>query len=120
MCKLVPMTFPTGVTANVADIKVDKLKKYLTVFPKLSSFEKVYLFGSTLEEKCRNESDIDFMVIYNDEDKMCDDMTWVLPEIFPEYVDDDFLRTSIEGEHSYQTGAARKALSKGVLIYERN
>ena len=42
MCKLVPMTFPTGVTANVADIKVEKLKKYLEIFPKLKSFDKVY------------------------------------------------------------------------------
>ena len=118
MCKLVPMTFPTGVTANVADIKVEKLKKYLEVFPKLKSFQKVYLFGSAIETKCREESDIDFLVVYDDLKHINEDMNWVITEIFPDYVYDDFLQLSQQEASGFTIGASRKALEKGVLIYE--
>lgn len=36
MCKLVPFKAQTGKTVMVADIKVDKLNKYLEMFPKLT------------------------------------------------------------------------------------
>ena len=119
MCKLVSMTFPTGVTANVADIKVDKLKKYLDVFPYMRSIDRVYLFGSTLEERCREDSDIDFMLFYNERKAFRQDMADVLPEIFPDSVYDDFLRAQSNDPRWFPTGAARVALEKGVLVYER-
>lgn len=43
MCKLVPFKALTGKTVMVADIKVDKLNKYLEMFPKLTSIDKVVL-----------------------------------------------------------------------------
>ncbi len=119
MSELVPMTFPTGVTANVADIKVGKLKKYLDVFPHMRSIDRVYLFGSTLEERCREDSDIDFMLFYNERKAFRQDMADVLPEIFPDFVYDDFLRAQSKDPRWFPTGAARVALEKGVLIYER-
>ena len=119
MGELVPMTFPTGVTANVADIKVNKLKKYLDVFPHMRSIDRVYLFGSTLEERCREDSDIDFMLFYNERKAFRQDMADVLPEIFPDFVYDDFLRAQSNDPRWFPTGAAHVALEKGVLIYER-
>lgn len=51
MCKLVPFKAQTGKTVMVADIKVDKLNKYLEMFPKLTSIDKVVLFGTALSDR---------------------------------------------------------------------
>lgn len=120
MCKLIPMTFPTGVTANVADIKVEKLKKYLEIFPQLKSFDKVYLFGSTLEQKCREESDIDFLVFYNDKKQYRYDKIEILPELLDTYIYDDWIPIKSNDPDFFPIGATRKAIKEGVLIYERH
>lgn len=67
MCKLVPFKTQPGEIVMVADIKVEKLNRYLEILPRLSSIVKVILFGSTLEERCTSDSDIDLLLLfYND------------------------------------------------------
>lgn len=66
MCKLVPFKTQPGEIVMVADIKVEKLHRYLEILPKLRSIDKVILFGSTLEERCGVDSDIDLLLFYND------------------------------------------------------
>lgn len=61
MCKLVPFKAQTGKTVMVADIKVDKLNKYLEMFPKLTSIDKVVLFGTALSDRCTEESALDLL-----------------------------------------------------------
>ncbi len=118
MCRLVPLQLGNGKTVNVAEYKIEKLKRYLEVFPLLSSIDKVVLFGSALETRCREESDIDFLLYYNDRGKFREDMSLRLPELFPDSVYDDMLRlpTGTKAER----GAQREAEDKGVVFYERS
>ena len=111
MCRLVPFVLESGRTVKVAEYKVEKLKRYLQIFPLLSSVDKVILFGSALETRCREESDIDFLVYYNDREKFREDMSLRLPELFPDSVYDDMLRlpTGARAER----GAQREAEEKG-------
>lgn len=50
--KLVPFCTSTGNTVMVSEIKVESLKRYISIFPKLTVIRKVILYGSTLEERC--------------------------------------------------------------------
>lgn len=118
MCNLVPMQL-CGQTVNIAEHKVDKIKKYLEVFPKLKSVDKVYLLGSTLETRCNENSDIDLLLIYNDRSRYLEEMSLTLPELYSEWYEDDTLSLPKEYSRSGLTGALREALSKGKVIYER-
>lgn len=101
-----------GQTVNVAEHKVDKIKKYLEVFPKLKSIDKVYLFGSTLETRCDENSDIDLLLVYNDRKKYVEEMSLTLPELYSEWYEDDTLSLPKEYKSSIVTGAIREALRK--------
>lgn len=120
MCKLVPFKTQPGEIAMVADTKVDKLNKYLEMFPRLSSIDKVILFGSTLEERCTPDSDIDLLLFYNDRLQYRYDMSITLLDEFPDSCYDDTLGISIYRDLSTSVGAVREALNKGVILYDRH
>lgn len=98
MCKLVPFKAQTGKTVMVADIKVDKLNKYLEMFPKLTSIDKVVLFGTALSDRCTEESALDLLLFYND--KFQYDMSITLLDEFPDSCYDATLGI---GAHRYGT-----------------
>ena len=116
MCRLVPLKLENGRTVRVAEYKVEKLKHYLQIFPLLPSVDKVVLFGSALETRCREESDIDFLLYYNDRAKFREDMSLRMPELFPDSVYDDMLRlpTGARAER----GVQKEAEEKGIVFYE--
>ena len=118
MCNLVP-TQLCGQTVNVAEHKVKKIKKYLEVFPKLKSVDKVYLFGSALETRCNEDSDIDFLLSYNDSKRYIEEKSLTLPELYSEWYEDDALSLPREYNQLILTGAIREALRKGKVIYEK-
>lgn len=119
MCKLVPFKTQPGEIVMVADTKVDKLNKYLEMFPRLGSIDKVILFGSTLEERCTPDSDIDLLLFYNDRLQYRYDMSITLLDEFPDSCYDDTLGISIHRDLSTSVGAVREALNKGVILYDR-
>lgn len=117
MCRLVPLLLPDGRIIDVSEYKVEKLKMYLRIFPLLTSVDKVILFGSALETRCREDSDIDFLFYYNDKKKFRYDMNYTLPDAFPDSCYDDKLRMQTGTVSSL--GALRSAQQKGVILYER-
>lgn len=119
MCKLVPSKAQTGEIIKVADVKVDKLNKYLEIFPKLTSIDKVVLFGSVLEERCRAESDIDLLLFYNNRLQYRYDMSITLLEEFPDSCYDDTIRVPSEADLTGICGVIKEALLKGVVLYDR-
>ena len=116
MCRLVSFPLRNGDTVEVAECKVEKLKQYLRIFPKLTSIDRVVLFGSTLETRCREDSDIDFLLYYNDRANFREDMALRLPELFPDSVYDDMLR--LPSGATAIRGAQREAEKTGVVFYD--
>lgn len=103
----------------VADIKVDKLNKYLEMFPRLSSIDKVILFGSTLEERCGVDSDIDLLLFYNDRLQYRYDTSITLLDEFPDSCYDDTIRVPSCVDLTDTYGVIKEALKKGVVLYDR-
>ena len=67
MCKLVPLQLENGDIVNVAEHKREQLNRYLSIFKYLSGIRQVILFGSALEERCDERSDIDLCMLYDGE-----------------------------------------------------
>ncbi len=118
MCRLIPLNLENGRTIEVSEYKAEKLKQYLRIFPLLPSIDKVILFGSALETRCREDSDIDFLLCYNDREKFREDMSLRLPELFPDSVYDDMLR--LPTGTKAKSGVQKEAEDKGIIFYERS
>ena len=118
MCEMVSMNL-CGKTVSVSKLKVNKLVDYLRVFPQMKSVDKVFLFGSSISDRCSEDSDMDFLYIYNDRKMFHRDMSVVLPDIMPESCMDDAVRIPNDYPSSMLVGAAKKAIEEGVLVYVR-
>lgn len=118
MCKLVPFKAQTGKTVMVADIKVDKLNKYLEMFPKLASIDKVVLFGTALSDRCTEESALDLLLFYNDKFQYGYDMSITLLDEFPDSCYDATLGISSTKDISEPIGTVREALQGGITLYD--
>lgn len=62
MCKLVDFNTNFGTVCKVADIKKDYISNILKNASVCSDIDKIILFGSTLEERCKDISDIDIAI----------------------------------------------------------
>ncbi len=65
MCKLVNLTTNDGSVIRVADIKKDSIANIINAAKNCTSISEVILFGSSLKEQCKEESDIDIAVVSN-------------------------------------------------------
>ena len=61
MCQMVDLDIG-GKTIKVADIKSDYIKNIIDCISKCSLIDKVVLFGSAIEARCTEDSDIDIAV----------------------------------------------------------
>ena len=61
MCKMVGLDI-NGRTVNVASIKSDYVKNIVDSISLCNLIDKVVLFGSALEDRCTEESDIDIAI----------------------------------------------------------
>jgi predicted nucleotidyltransferase len=62
MCKLVDCYTNYGEICKVADIKVNYISNIVNSATICSDIERIVLFGSALEEGCKNISDIDIAI----------------------------------------------------------
>jgi predicted nucleotidyltransferase len=62
MCKLVDCHTNYGEIYKVADIKVNYISNIVNSATICSDIERIVLFGSALEERCKNISDIDIAI----------------------------------------------------------
>ena len=58
MCQLVSLDV-NGKTINVASLKIEYIKNIIDNISRCNLIDKVVLFGSSLEERCTENSDID-------------------------------------------------------------
>lgn len=122
MCKLVPLLLPNGKTVNVAEHKKDKLTHYIELFPEMPGIMSVRLFGSTLEERCRDSSDIDLCLLYKGDRRVyLDYLDWIWDR-FPDSVYDDIIGFPYTdfGDSKRMSGAMWDVWRKGVEIYDSN
>ena len=65
MCKLVTIKNNIGKDITVADIKVDIIHKIIDYASKCKYIDYIILFGSSVEDRCKEASDIDIAIISN-------------------------------------------------------
>lgn len=65
MCELIPIQTSDGSRINVADIKADVIKQIIKIAHDCNKIDYIYIFGSSLEERCTDKSDIDIAIISN-------------------------------------------------------
>lgn len=65
MCKLVDIRTNYGDIIQVADIKKDSIQNIITAAQNCKNINEIILFGSSLQERCKDSSDIDIAVISN-------------------------------------------------------
>ena len=61
MCQLVSLNV-NGKTISVASIKIEYIKNIIDNISRCDLIDKVVLFGSSLEERCTENSDIDIAI----------------------------------------------------------
>ena len=65
MCRLVSLETNYGSTVRVADIKKDSILNIIEAAHNCASINEIILFGSSLQERCHENSDIDIAVVSN-------------------------------------------------------
>ena len=65
MCRLVEMKTNYGSTVQVADIKKDSIQNIIEAAQHCNTINEIILFGSSLEERCKDSSDIDIAIVSN-------------------------------------------------------
>jgi predicted nucleotidyltransferase len=65
MCKLVSFKTSDGTEIKVADIKAKTLEQIIDLASICKKIDYVFLFGSTVEERCTDKSDIDIAIVSN-------------------------------------------------------
>lgn len=68
MCKLISIKNSKNEDISVADVKKDYIVNIIKSCSLCEKIETVILFGSSIEERCKNESDID-IAVFGDESK---------------------------------------------------
>ena len=63
MCKIVTIQKNVGDSFGVADIKKDIIEEIIRIAGECNLIDTIYLFGSSLEKRCTNRSDIDLAII---------------------------------------------------------
>lgn len=65
MCNLVNINTNYNTQVQVAEIKFKKIQNIIESASKCAHIQEIILFGSALEERCTDESDIDIVIISN-------------------------------------------------------
>lgn len=65
MCRLVDVQTNYGEMVRVAEIKRDSIMNIIEAAEGCDKIDEIILFGSSLEERCSEQSDIDIAVISN-------------------------------------------------------
>lgn len=118
MSKLVPLCLSNGSIAMVSEIKLNSLEKYISLFPQFKELRKVILFGSSLETRCTEESDIDLWFVYDCTQREYHSILSEIDDLHGESYADDFLGCSVEKFNSSACGALYSVKSKGVVLYD--
>lgn len=125
MCKLVKITNSLGEQIEVAEIKADTIKKIIKIAKICDKIDYIYLFGSSVEERCTDESDIDLAIISNvSASKLCNRSSYRefkerLYAIDTEQEYDRLQFNSLKAMRNSKEPVCLDIISKGKLLYQR-
>lgn len=125
MCRLVYIQSNAGTNIEVADIKAGIIKKILEIASGCSKIDYIYIFGSSVEERCTEKSDIDIAIVSNVtrsklfKSKDYKEFTNKLYNIDLEQDYDILQFNSIERIKESNDAVCNDILTKGKLIYKR-
>lgn len=125
MCKLVKITNSLGEQIEVAEIKADTIKKIIKIAKICDKIDYIYLFGSSVEERCTDESDIDLAIISNvSASKLCNRSSYRefkerLYAIDTEQEYDRLQFNSLKAIRNSKEPICLDIISKGKLLYQR-
>ena len=119
MCRLVTLKL-NGKDVQIADIKLDCVRNIVDAAQKCKYIDKVVLFGSVLNEKCKEQSDIDIAVFGNVAKNKCLSSKDYKEFTHQLYRFDDFAQTY--DILYFRSGSAndsfiRREIDKGEVIY---
>lgn len=113
-----------GDSFGVADIKKDIIEEIIRIAAECKLIDKIYLFGSSLEKRCTQKSDIDLAIVSNVtrsklfRSKSYDDFTTKLYKI-NEGQDYDILTFNSQAAlDNSKEFVARDILTKGKVIFK--
>lgn len=125
MCKLVTIQSNTGENIEVADIKAGIIQKILKIAPVCSKIDYIYIFGSSVEERCTENSDIDIAIVSSVirsklfKSKDYKDFTNRLYNIDLEQDYDILQFNSIQKIKESTDAVCNDILTRGKMIYKR-
>lgn len=125
MCKLVTIENSNGAKIKVADIKVEIIKKIISLAYACQSIDYIYAFGSTVEESCTEKSDIDIAIISNvTRSKLFHSKSYneFINKLYGIDLDQDYdilQFNSLDAIKNSDDFVCRDIIGKGKLLYER-
>lgn len=125
MCKLVKITNSLGDQIEVAEIKADTIKKIIKIAKICDKIDYIYLFGSSVEERCTDESDIDLAIISNvSASKLCNRSSYreFKERLYAIDTDQEYDRlqfNSLKAIRNSKEPVCLDIISKGKLLYQR-
>lgn len=125
MCKLVTIENCNGTEIEVADIKVEIIKKIMALAHICDKIDYIYVFGSTVDESCTDKSDIDIAIISNVtrsklfQTKSYNEFTNKLYDIDLNQDYDILQFNSMDTIKNSDDFVCRDIIEKGKLLYER-
>ena len=125
MCKLVTIENSNGVKIEVADIKVEIIKKIISLAHTCDKIDYIYVFGSTVDESCTDKSDIDIAIISNVtrsklfQTKSYNEFTNKLYNINLDQDYDILQFNSLDAIKNSDDFVCRDIINKGKLLYQR-
>lgn len=126
MCKLVSIKTNYNTEVLVADMKSNIIQNIIFLANKCSKIDAIYLFGSSLEERCKQGSDIDLAIVSNVsrtrlfQSKEYIEFKYNLYNIDEEQDYDILQFNSFERIKRSRDTVCRDILEKGQLIYHKN
>ncbi len=125
MCEMAVLKTNTGTQIHVADIKKTIIERIILIASVCKEIDYIILFGSSLENKCTERSDIDIAIISNTSrskflrSKSYSRFTTALYNIDEEQCYDILQFNSMEDLKKKSSPVCRDIVNKGKIIYRR-
>lgn len=125
MCKLTALKTDVDSQIQVADMKKPIIEKIIMIANICKEIDYIILFGSSLEDKCTEQSDIDLAIISNItrakflRSNSYSKFTTALYKIDEEQTYDILQFNSMEDLKKKKSPICREIMNKGKIIYRR-
>lgn len=125
MCKLVKIRNSLGEEIEVAEMKADTIRQIIKIAKICDKIDYIYLFGSSVEERCTDESDIDLAIISSvTASKLFSRSSYrrFKERLYAIDTDQEYDRlqfSSLKAMRNSKEPVCQDIISKGQLLYQR-